>query len=149
VSHALCLDANGTHETNTAKVTAADQTDPTPTMAGRNFANILDVLGGTWCVPEVQPKSFGIRDEAMAEGFIDFIRIWNPCRGLRRCRRLASAEAARVRVRQARAANRVARISEPYHLTGSRCRGQLTDADMARASGPDLALTLGRPPGGW
>ena len=41
-----------------------------PAMAGRNFANMLDVLGGTWSVPEVQPKSFGIRDEAMAEGFI-------------------------------------------------------------------------------
>jgi len=44
-----------------------------PAMAGRNFANmlaVLDVLGGTWSVPEVEPKSFGIRGEAMAEGFI-------------------------------------------------------------------------------
>jgi uncharacterized repeat protein (TIGR01451 family) len=31
VSHALCTDASNSTQTNTAEVTAADQTDPTPT----------------------------------------------------------------------------------------------------------------------
>jgi hypothetical protein len=44
-----------------------------PTMAGRNFANmlaILDVLGGTWIVPDEQPASFGIRGYEPARGFV-------------------------------------------------------------------------------
>jgi sterol desaturase/sphingolipid hydroxylase (fatty acid hydroxylase superfamily) len=44
-----------------------------PAMAGRNFANILavlDVLGGTWTVPERQPESFGIRGEPVPKGFV-------------------------------------------------------------------------------
>jgi sterol desaturase/sphingolipid hydroxylase (fatty acid hydroxylase superfamily) len=45
-----------------------------PAMAGRNFANmfaVLDVMGGTWLVPEAQPEAFGIRGDALAaKGFI-------------------------------------------------------------------------------
>ncbi|HEY2774869.1 MAG TPA: sterol desaturase family protein [Candidatus Binatia bacterium] len=44
-----------------------------PAMAARNFANmfaVLDVLGGTWTVPEAQPQSFGIRGRTVAKGFI-------------------------------------------------------------------------------
>jgi hypothetical protein len=42
-------------------------------MAGRNFANmlaVLDVLGGTWTVPDERPESFGIRGQELAKGFV-------------------------------------------------------------------------------
>jgi sterol desaturase/sphingolipid hydroxylase (fatty acid hydroxylase superfamily) len=61
-----------------------------PAMAGRNFANmlaVLDLLGGTWRVPERQPESFGIRGEKAAEGFVrqmvaPFVgRAWQPIVG--------------------------------------------------------------------
>lgn len=44
-----------------------------PVMAGRNFANmlaVLDLLGGTWTVPERQPESFGVRGKQVPEGFL-------------------------------------------------------------------------------
>jgi len=61
-----------------------------PAMANRNFANmlaVLDLLGGTWKVPERQPESFGIRGEKVAEGFVGqmvapFVgRPWEPIVG--------------------------------------------------------------------
>ena len=44
-----------------------------PAMAGRNFANmlaVLDVLGGTWMVPETQPEAYGIRGDTVRKGFV-------------------------------------------------------------------------------
>jgi hypothetical protein len=35
-----------------------------------NMLAVLDVLGGTWTVPEGQPESFGIRGESVPKGFV-------------------------------------------------------------------------------